>query len=223
MELGANKIDEFAKSVAAHVSVHEVCLPLEYSYKSLPLAVIDAVFSIGVTYTSTANTVRRFCENQTPHWARYRTDPGMEHTIEDFLRITRRHPSGELAANVFGNRQRTSATNGILKAEAVTRWAEILLAHGINRFADVPKLTGNDMFEKQVRALPGQGSGISLDYFRMLTGDESGIKADRHILRFMEMIGVSDVAILKSVAAAMRVTPRLLDYAIWRKMSERAA
>lgn len=29
---------------------------------SLPLCVIDAVFSIGVIYTSTANTVTRFCE-----------------------------------------------------------------------------------------------------------------------------------------------------------------
>ncbi|MGQ0484133.1 MAG: hypothetical protein ACT4SY_02095 [Hyphomicrobiales bacterium] len=85
------------------------------------------------------------------------------------------------------------------------------------------KFSGNPSFEKQIRALPGQGSGISLDYFSMLIGDESGIKADRHILRFMEIIGVRDVAILKNVAAAMGVTPRLFDYAIWKKMSQQAA
>ena len=33
----------------------------EYGYASLPLCVIDAVFSIGVRYTSTENTVARFC------------------------------------------------------------------------------------------------------------------------------------------------------------------
>lgn len=32
-------------------------LPEEFFYASLPLCVVDAVFSIGVTYTSTANTV----------------------------------------------------------------------------------------------------------------------------------------------------------------------
>ncbi len=33
-----------------------------YSYYSLPLCVIDAVFSIGVRYSSTEATVRRFCD-----------------------------------------------------------------------------------------------------------------------------------------------------------------
>jgi len=223
MEPTENKLDELARIIATHVKIDDIHLPQEYFYKSLPLAVIDAVFSIGVTYTSTANTVRRFCENQTPSWARYRTDPGPEYTIKDFLNVTSGKPADELAAHVYGNRQRTSATNGILKAEAVTRWAEILLAHGVSRFADVPIFSGNPAFEKQVRALPGQGSGISLDYFKMLTGDDSGIKPDRHILRFMEIIGVRDVAVLKNVAAVMKVTPRLLDYVIWQKMSKRAA
>ncbi len=223
MESIENNLDELARTIAAHVNVNNVRLPLEYFYKSLPLAVIDAVFSIGVTYTSTENTVRRFCENQTPSWAIYRNEPGPEYSVEDFLNVTNGRPADELAAHVYGNRQRTSTKNGILKVEAVTRWADILLAHGVNRFADVPMFFGNTALEEHVRALPGQGSGISLDYFKMLIGDEFGIKPDRHILRFMEIIGVRDVSVLKNVAAAMRVTPRLLDYAIWQKMSARAA
>lgn len=220
MELGANRIDELAELVAANVGVYEVSLPPEYFYKSLPLAIIDAVFSIGVKYTSTANTVRRFCENQTPPWAQHQNESGPEYTIKDFLSLVSCRPVDELAAYVYGNRQRTSAKNGILKAEAVNRWADVLLKHDINCFADAPKLMGNHFLDQQLRALRGQRSGISLDYFKMLIGDDTGIKADRHILRFMEMIGIRDVAILRSIAAQMGVTPRLLDYAIWQKMSK---
>mgnify|MGYP001346010751 CR=1 FL=1 len=32
-----------------------------YGYHNLPLCIIDAVFSIGVRYTSTENTVKHFC------------------------------------------------------------------------------------------------------------------------------------------------------------------
>ncbi len=223
MESGAHRIDELAKMVAANVGVYEISLPPEYFYKSLPLAIIDAVFSIGVTYTSTANTVRRFCENQTQPWAKHRNESGHEYTIKDFLSLVSCRPVDELAAYVYGNRQRTSAKNGILKAEAVNRWADVLLKHDINCFADAPKLMDNHLLDQELRALRGQGSGISLDYFKMLIGDDTGIKADRHILRFMEMAGIRDVAILKSIAAQMGVAPRLLDYAIWQKMSKRAA
>ena len=34
-----------------------------YFYQSLPLCVIDAVYSIGVRYSSTEYTVQRFCEH----------------------------------------------------------------------------------------------------------------------------------------------------------------
>lgn len=223
MELGANRIGELAELVAANVGVYEVSLPPEYFYKSLPLAIIDAVFSIGVTYTSTANTVRRFCENQTPPWAKHRNELGPEYTIGDFISLVGNRPVDELATHIYGNRQRTSAKNGILKAEVINKWAVVLLEHDINCFADVPKLMGNLLLDNKLRALRGQGSGLSLNYFKMLVGDDTGIKADRHILRFMEMIGIRDVAILRSIAAQMGVTPRLLDYAIWQKMSKRVA
>ena len=36
--------------------------PLKYYYQSLSLCVIDAVFSIGVTYTSTRKTVIKYCD-----------------------------------------------------------------------------------------------------------------------------------------------------------------
>jgi hypothetical protein len=223
MSLHNKTIDELTQIVANHVSVSDVHLPDEYFYKSLPLSIIDAVFSIGVTYASTANTVRRFCENQIVPWARFRNEHGNEKTIEDFLLAVKQVSVVDLAANIYRNRQRTSSKNGILKADAVNRWANVLLKYGVNSFNEARSLIGNSLLENELRSLPGQSSGISFKYFKMLVGDETEIKADRHILRFMEDVGINDVAILKDIAANMHVTPRLLDYAIWQKLSRRVA
>jgi hypothetical protein len=55
-----------------------------YEYASLPLCVIDAVFSIGVRYESTERTVNDFCARY--HWQKDgRGRAGGERTISDFL------------------------------------------------------------------------------------------------------------------------------------------
>jgi len=64
--------DSEAMAVAAHA---ERVLPLataslgdDYHYQSLPLCVIDAVFSIGVRYSGTRNVVARYCTHKpAPH------------------------------------------------------------------------------------------------------------------------------------------------------------
>ena len=43
-------------------------LGVEFYYCSLPLCVIDAVFSIQTRYTIVQGTVRRWCEYQAPKW-----------------------------------------------------------------------------------------------------------------------------------------------------------
>ena len=74
--------------------------------------------------------------------------------------------------------------NGILKAEAVLHAARILVTAGIQRPAEVLDATHEQL--DRLRAawvlVHGQGSGISLDYFLMLTGME-GVKGDRMIRR----------------------------------------
>ena len=45
----------------------------EYEYHSLPLCVIDAVFSIGVRYRNTQKAVDAWCASQTPEWTISRT------------------------------------------------------------------------------------------------------------------------------------------------------
>jgi hypothetical protein len=71
---------------------------------------------------------------------------------------------------VFRNRQRTSSRSGILKAEAVYRFAGALVVCGIDTIsdaADAERMTGAS---KIIETIPGQGSGISFTYFCMLAG-----------------------------------------------------
>ena len=206
----------------------------EFFYASLPLCVIDAVFSIGVTYTSTRNTVTRFCERQ--EWKRILTPNATrekgERTISEFLTLFDEMMPDQMADDLFGNRQRTSSKSGILKAEAVSRFASALKEAGIDDFSDLTDCRLN-VAEMLVREIPGQKSGISFDYFRMLAGDDDRIKPDRMVQRFIaRALGkkpdqitpdqartVIKTAIPVLAERGFNWSPRQLDYAVWSQES----
>lgn len=202
----------------------------EYRYASLPLCVIDAVFSIGVKYTSTQATVARFCDKSGwPRFAPLREDRGAgTHGLSDLLALYDGLTAEDAAQVLFGNRQRTSTTSGILKAEAVRLFAEALRQCEIDTFADFTP-DRLELAEATILGLPGQGSGIAFDYFRMLAGDDDLIKPDRMIQRFVACaLGTEkepeprQAAVLVRLAAreltrrGYRWTPLSLDHAIWR-------
>ncbi|MEJ1959689.1 MAG: hypothetical protein WDM70_09960 [Nitrosomonadales bacterium] len=89
-----------------------------------------------------------------------------------------------MAVDVYRNRQRTSARNGILKADAVNRFAAVLRKYNIEYLQDISEALGNTALERDIRSIPGQTSGISLKYFFMLAGSDDLIKPDRMILAF---------------------------------------
>ena len=212
------------------IGLEPVGVSQEYRYASLPLCVIDAVFSIGVKYTSTQATVTRFCEKTGwPRFATSREDRGAgTHSLSDLLALYEGLTAETAAQVLFGNRQRTSTTSGILKAEAVRLFAEALLQCEIETFADFTP-DRLELAEAIILGLPGQGSGIAFDYFRMLAGDDDLIKPDRMIQRFVACaLGVEkepeprQAAVLVRLAAreltrrGYRWTPLSLDHAIWR-------
>lgn len=88
--------------------------------------------------------------------------------------------------------------------------------------------------QRAISAIPGQGSGISLQYFWMLAGSDGLIKPDRMVLRFLaESLGrpVHTEEALRLVAGAVAelkarypdMTPRLLDHMIWEYQRARPA
>jgi hypothetical protein len=199
-----------------------------YEYASLPLCVVDAVFSIGVRYESTERTVTDFCTRY--HWKRDGRGREKEHPITDFLQILQPYENlwEDMADTAFRNRQRTSTRSGILKAEATYRFAKVLQQFGILTFAGVLKSGVRDDLRRAIKAIPGQGSGLSYAYFLILAGNENGVKADRMVTRFVaDALGVRNVPpekaeeLVRNASAVLRtdfprLVPSSLDNKIWK-------
>ena len=204
-------------------------LSSEYGYSSVPLCVIDAIFSIGVRYSSVQNTVTKFCkffdvskfsDGKIP-------DPAQQLSTTNFLKLYDENGVEGMTEQVYRNRQRTSSRNGILKSEAVFRFSQVLAEYGVEYLQDVEKIRGNINFENEITKIPGQRSGISLRYFYMLAGSEDFIKPDRMINRFVfnatgKSFGIEETTKLlietcKELAKEYPgLKPRSLDNLIWQ-------
>ena len=62
-----NKIIEIAEFSIENLDLKNFKLDSEFFYQSLPLCVIDSIFSIGVKYESVKNTVQNFCNYTNIH------------------------------------------------------------------------------------------------------------------------------------------------------------
>jgi hypothetical protein len=201
----------------------------EYRYAHLSLCVLDAVFSIGVRYQATAATVRRYAR-----WASLVLTRGgsalptraAQQPLGAFVAHVADLGPERFAREVASNRQRTSTRSGILKAEAALRFARALGAAGVTHFQDVAGVAHDPALDAALRAIPGQGSGISVAYFFMLAGDDQLVKPDRMLLRFLAAALARNVTVKEAqdlVAGACEIlalehphlTPRSLDHAIW--------
>jgi hypothetical protein len=207
----------------------------EYYYDSLPQCIIDAVYSIQANYTATRNTVIRYCDaTNTQRISAPLGTCSDSHTINQLLTNIYPHIDDDFGAtNLFVNHQFTSTKNGILKAEAVYRFATVLADNGIQTLNDVrtASIATIDAIEYDIKTIPGQKSGISFSYFLMLSGDDHHMKIDRWLLRFVgDALGVANyhnvsqaytdllVVCSELTRTYPNLTPRLLDHTIWNYM-----
>jgi hypothetical protein len=169
-------------------------LEKDYFYNHLPLCVINAVWSISVKYEGVLNVVKKYCKRRKLDPYRSKElqensqypDINEQESILVFINYMKQYSFEELADNIFENHQRTSTKSGILKAEAVFRFAEVLSNYNINYFQDITnEIENNELLKLAIKEIRGQKSGISLDYFFMLSGNENRIKPDRMIKRFL--------------------------------------
>ncbi len=207
----------------------------EYGYSNLVLCLIDAIFSIGIRYTTTRRVVSHFIG----WWDTNAGDPAATSAalaLSDFalavpLDLAETESSArDMAKTVFGHLHRTSSRNGILKAAAILKEADVCLSFGIDNLEDLLAHRDDEQFKSAFRSLPGQGSGISLRYLFMLAGDTDEAKPDRMILRFMRRhLGYQPspdkaVTLLHDVSVQLQadgidMDVRRLDHAIWRHES----
>lgn len=195
-------------------------------YQSVPLSALDAVFSIGIRYTTVCNIIERFCNKIELDWRTSKVT-----TSEVIAKIETVEMNTLTTEYLSANR--TSSKNGILKAEAYRQALYVLKANKIESCSDVVQEANDNTFESAFKAIPGQGSGVSLKYFYMLCGNEGLVKPDRHIIRFVSMAlnrptltnqELKEIPMLFENACQIFrkehpcITPRRLDYIIWSFM-----
>jgi len=182
--------EKIAQYCIQNLNLDDAELSEEYFYASLPFCIIDAVYSLGVRYSSTRNTVIHFCDIKGLQRLRLKESPFLDisqqysvHQFDDLL--SHYDDYKQIAVELFNNKQRTSSRNGILKAEAVHKFARVLLKYNVNYFQDISKVIYDLNFENDICLIPGQTYGTALTYFFMLAGDDNKVKPDRMIYSFL--------------------------------------
>jgi len=223
-----DKVKSIAAFSNAKLDLKSFKLDNAFHYKSLPLCVIDSVFSIGVRYEGVKNVINNFCSHTdiTPLSNNDRIPPiNEQYSVAKFMSDYGRVTPEIMASEVYKNKQRTSTRSGILKAHAVQLFIGLLHIEDVNYYQDLSTLPKD--FESRIALIPGQSSGISLKYFYMLAGAEDLIKPDRMIIRYLENITKDSVSmdmaqeLLTAVCVELKtshgitITPRTLDNAIW--------
>lgn len=227
--------NKLAKSLENAIDLDHIRLGQEFYYSCLPLCVIDAVFSINSKYPAVQNVVSRFSTKvEIQKYRPYGSSPIGYNSmcLNEFLTFIDSYSDDELAAVIFENRQRTSPTNGILKASAVRQFTQVLESFQVNGFEEICFVLNNPAFEQRIKEIKGQKSGISLAYFYMLAGSEDMIKPDRHVVAYLqknihqEVNSDNAIDYLREVLFVLKplhpdLTLRHLDYAIWSCQSGR--
>jgi hypothetical protein len=194
-------------------------------YDSVGLAMIDAIWSIGVRYQSVENVIARYRAERLAGGHDAEAD-----RPQDVRRFIEACGGPEGFALRVRNHQRTSSRNGILKAEAVLHEARILEHESVGVPADLAGASEERLnhLRGQWSAVPGQASGISWRAFCMLVG-LAEVKPDRMIRRYVasalgrpgeSAVGVEEARdLVMATAAHLGVSPRDLDHAIWSYQS----
>lgn len=204
--------------------------PREYRWRSVSYCVADAVWSIGARYDAVvAPLVRRVAAAMSD------LDPLV--VTEDALsaqdpapldRFLQRFSDVDQLVGLT-NSQRTSSRGGILKAEAMLRYVDVLLANGVRTLRDAVAVSNDlptaERVSTALRTVPGDG--VRTGYFWMLVGSDDTVKPDRQVLKWLANNGQpASVAEAREILVLLadylsesvggRVSPWQVDNAIWR-------
>jgi hypothetical protein len=188
---------------------------------SLALCAMDSIWSIGIKYKTVENVLDLYLKDR--GFTGLSQSQMCTDTPRDFLSWCESfggHNNHETVAERLNNKNRTSSTNGVLKASAVVKACELLTQEGIDTTDSL--LQHSEAFKhKWLHEISGQRSGISWKYLLMLAGSP-GVKPDRMVMRFMERHSVQEsldahefVHELLTAINDSRITATDIDHRIW--------
>ena len=199
--------------------------PFEGYPSSLALCVLDAIWSVNARYPVVRGVIQRYRTQR--RFQGNSDEDGLPELLAFYAAIG---GAGSFIDEV-GTRNRVSTQPGaIYKGEAVFRAATELHNLGVDtteqfRLADGTQL--GDQAKDAWCAIPGQRSGVSWRYLRMLAGLPD-VKPDRMVIRFLATaLGVEErsvasdraVALVQAAAEHFGVDQRALDHEIWEYQS----
>lgn len=152
--------------------------------QSLGMAMLDAIWATGARYSITRGVLARYVSSRRSQ----RADPYHDN-VSDLLADYERHGGVEGFIEEVGTRNRVSTQPGAeLKGVVVHQAALAFNELGVDtaqQFIEAQGTPLGDVLATRWRSLPGQRSGISWRYLRMLVGLED-VKPDRMVIRFLE-------------------------------------
>jgi len=207
--------------------------PRDRQWTSLSYCVVDAIWSINARYESVvARLVRRVAVDNGDDQPV--VDPSQPAPLDPLPlpELLKRYPEPMTLRSV-ANSQLTSPRGGITKAEAVLRYARVLVEHEIVDLTAAQALLAVDddrwaQVNAELAKVPGEGHhGVRRGYLWMLCGDDHTVKPDRMILRWLARQGAPVTAgearqVLHRAAEeltqqlARPITPWMIDHAIWK-------
>ena len=220
---------EDIEKVTAHIT-STLGPPSEWSWPGgwpgdIEAALVDAVFSARAVSRS-KNGKGIFATVATWRDGRDRPAWSLDELIAEIDGLGIDGWAGHFHNHQYSPTRPQSAPGGPSKAAAVREAAEALRNQGINTAADIG-LGNTETVQQVLRSIPGIG-GATASYFLMLLG-APGVKPDRMVHRFL-----SDAAghafsntqaekVIRAAAGRLNVQSHVLDHAIWRYESTKAA
>ena len=199
----------------------------EFYPAHLSVALIDAVFTPRSHYENhVLPVIRHYCE----HFNIERTRPGpnrellppthKQETLQDLVSHYKTHGKKYMREEIFKARYRSPGTK-TFKSDNVYLAAEELLKIGINNLQDASQTQPGEI-KKAFCSINGIGPATA-HMFLMYCGRDDYVKGDVHVCAFVaealcvEKVGPREAEqIIIGAAGEIGITPRTLDYAIWK-------
>ena len=147
-------------------------------------------------------------------------------------RILAQYPETRTTSSVLRLLEYIAATEfldwrGIDRAERFRQVLVLFAAEGIEVESDLQEWLSRESSLRKLRAIKGIGPK-TVDYFKILVGVSTSA-IDRHLLKFLELAGLTPCgyldaqAIINATADILSVDRAYFDHSIWQFMSKRAA
>lgn len=197
-----------------------------YCYKSLPICIVDCVYSLRARYNSvTVPIVERYAD---AFLDGDKTSTNDEDNLTSFIKKLTTPNLESFAKNIAKNHQ---ILGHVPKEKVCLDIAEALRNLGIETFEDFQSYPSKEKLADTIKSVKGMGNA-GVNYLFMLTGDDNKSKPDVHIHHCIAEACGEDVSdkecqeIIEEASGILRhdfpnLTVRKLDGVIWRDFSSR--